>query len=349
MFLKNAWYAVSWSKDLTSELFARRILDEPVVIYRTPSGELVALEDRCCHRAAPLSKGRLLGDVLECGYHGLQFDTDGRCVDVPSQKHVPAATFVRKYPLVDKWNLLWIWMGEPANADESKIPNLYWMNDPAWCVTPGYIHLKANYQLLVDNLLDFTHLSYVHRATLAGDDREKSLPMKMERIDDGVRVSRWITDGEPPPLFARAGNFNGLVDRWQFATWKVPSTVYIDVGCAKAGTGAQNGDRSHGITLWSNHLITPETETTTHYLFSYARNFEIHNPDMSRLLFEGSRQAFLEDTVMIEAQQLNMNGGKLERMMNITSDANQLEARRKMAKLIEAEAAAEIERELVPT
>ncbi len=337
MFLKNAWYAAIWAKDLSTTPVARTILNEPVAFYRTADGKPAALADRCCHRAAPLSRGALNGELLQCGYHGLQFDTTGKCVDAPAQKHESPGSRVRSYPVHDRWNTVWIWMGDAKDADPATIPDLHWLDDPAWCATPGYLRLNANYQLLVDNLLDFTHVSYLHRTTLAGDVRERSLPMKTERSPDGVRASRWILAGSPPPLFQKVGKFEGLVDRWQYATWNPPSLVYLDVGCAKAGTGAPEGDRSQGISLYSNHLITPETETSTHYLFSYARNFEIDDPEVSKLLFEGSSEAFNEDSAMLEAQQRNLDGGILEGLINITSDANQLRARRILEELIRSE------------
>src|SRR5262249_26681472 len=201
------------------------------VLLRTASGTVEELEYCCCHRAAPLSKGEVAGEYLACGYHGLQFDTNGQCVAVPGQPTVPPGAKVKHYPVAEKWNAVWIWMGEPEKADAEKVPDLRWLADASWAITPGYIHVKSNYQFLVDNLLDLTHVSYVHKNTLAGDPREATTPTKTERLPDGVRVGRWMIDFVPPPLFAKAGNFTGHVDRWQFVTWKPPSTVYLDVGC----------------------------------------------------------------------------------------------------------------------
>jgi phenylpropionate dioxygenase-like ring-hydroxylating dioxygenase large terminal subunit len=338
MFLRNGWYAAIWSNDLTDRPIGRIFLNEKVVLFRNASGQVAALEDCCCHRAAPLSKGELSGEHLACGYHGLKYDTNGQCVEVPGQSIVPRGAKVRSYPLREKWGVAWIWMGDPAKADESKIPNLHWLADPGWTATPGYIHLKSSYQFLIDNLLDLTHVAYVHKKTLAGDPREATTPTKTERLPDGVRVGRWMIDFVPPPLFAKAGNFTGKVDRWQFATWRPPATVYLDVGCAKTGTGAPEGDRSQGISIWSSHLITPETEDSSHYMFCFARNFRVGDADMSRLLFEGSKATFLEDAEMLEAVQQNRRGGSLEGLVDIAADAAQLQARRMLAQLISAEA-----------
>jgi phenylpropionate dioxygenase-like ring-hydroxylating dioxygenase large terminal subunit len=337
MFLRNAWYPAIWSNELKNRPIGRTFLDDKVVLFRNASDQAAALVDCCCHRAAPLSKGEVAGEYLACGYHGLKFDVTGQCVEVPGQQHVPRGAKVRSYPVHEKWNVVWIWMGDPAKADASNIPDLHWLADPKWTATPGYIHLKSNYQFVIDNLLDLTHVAYVHKTTLAGDPREATTPTKTERLPDGVRVGRWMLDFLPPPLFAKAGNFKGNVDRWQFATWKPPSIVYLDVGCAKAGTGAPEGDRSQGISIWSSHLITPETEHSSHYMFCYARDFSLGDPDMSKLLYEGSRATFLEDVDMLEGVQANRTGGSLEGLIDVGADAAQLQARRMLNGMISAE------------
>lgn len=337
MFLRNCWYAAAWSKDLTDKPVARTFLNEKVVLFRTASGQPAALEDRCCHRAAPLSYGEVSGENLACGYHGLQFDSSGNCVLVPGQKQVPPGARVRSYPVHERWNAIWIWMGEVGLADPATIPELTWLNNSNWAITPGTIQVKTNYQFIIDNLLDLTHVSYVHKNTLAGDPREAITPTKTERLPNGVRVGRWMLEFVPPPLFAKAGNFTGNVDRWQFATWSAPATVFLDVGCAKAGSGAPQGDRSQGISIWSTHLITPETEETSQYMFSYARDFALDDAEMSRLLYEGSRATFMEDAAILEAVQGNRTGGSLDGLIDVNADAAQLQARRMLGRLIDAE------------
>ncbi len=195
---------------------------------------------------------------------------------------------MRAYPVREKWNVVWIWMGDPARAGAAAIPELPWLDSDAWTATPGAMQLGANAQLLIDNLLDFTHVAYLHRRTIAGDPKEATTPTRTERLGDGIRTGRWMEAVNPPPLFAAAGNFDGMVDRWQWATWQPPGTVFIDVGCARAGTGAPKGDRSQGISIWSTHLVTPESATSCHYLFAFARNFGLGDAAMSRLLYEGS-------------------------------------------------------------
>lgn len=339
MFLRNNWYAAMWARDLGVRPVSRTLLNERIVLFRTASGAVGALEDCCCHRAAPLSKGEVDGELLVCGYHGLRFNSDGECVLVPQQKHIPPGAQVKSYPSHEKWKLIWIWMGEPDKADTNLIPNLYWLEDENWFGEPGYIHVKANYQFIVDNLLDFTHVTYVHKNTLAGDPAEAAVPMKVERVDNGLRVRRLLEGTVPPPLFAKAGNFKGRVDRWQYATWYAPSTVCLDVGCATAGTGAASGDRSRGISIWSSHIITPETAETSHYMYCYVRNFALNDPEMSRLLHEGASAAYAEDADILEALQFNRANGSLDGLIDINSDGPQLQARRMIDAMIKAERA----------
>lgn len=341
MFLRNCWYAAIWGKDLGDAPVARTILGEKVALYRQANGAPAALEDRCCHRAAPLSMGIVAGDALECGYHGLRFAADGACVHVPVQNAIPPGARVRFYPVCERWSMVWIWMGDADKADESLIPDMPWLLEGSgWASAPGYFHLRGNYLLIVDNLLDLTHVTYVHKNTIAGDPAEGTVPVKVERLDRSVKVGRWMIDFSPPPLFKEMGGFTGNVDRWQHVTWQPPANVYLDIGCAATGTGAPDGDRSQGISIWSTHLITPETETTTHYHWSYSRDFKLDDPDMSARMYQGSHDTFLEDLAIIEAQQDRLGGVSMDGLVDIVSDNAQLQMRRMLDALIRAEGGA---------
>ena len=339
MFLRNGWYTALWSHELKDKPVAKTLLNEKIVLFRNVSGEVGALEDCCCHRAAPLSLGEISGDYLACGYHGLKFDANGTCVEVPGRTQVPPGAKVHSYPVAEKWNVVWIWMGDPAKAGPGKIPDMPWLSEPKWTATPGRLYVKSNYQFIVDNLLDFTHVAHVHKRTIAGDPRDATEPIKAERLNDGIRVSRWLLDVLPPPLFANAGNFKSNVDRWQLARWHPPGVVYLDVGCAKAGTGAQQGDRGQGISIWSTHLITPETEHTSHYMFCFSRDFSLEDAEMSKLLYEGSRATFLEDVDFLEAVQTNRVDGSLDGLIHLAADTAQLQVRRMLDSMISAEQA----------
>jgi vanillate O-demethylase monooxygenase subunit len=166
MFLRNYWYVAAYDHELAPRPFRRIVLGEPIVLYRIEDGTPVALEDRCAHRHLPLSMGKVVADTLQCHYHGLRYDRNGVCVRVPGQELVPRSARVKSYPVVERYHWLWIWMGDPALADADKIPDYHWFDDPNWGAKGEYLHVNSNWQLIVDNLLDLTHLAFVHETTI---------------------------------------------------------------------------------------------------------------------------------------------------------------------------------------
>jgi vanillate O-demethylase monooxygenase subunit len=336
-FLRNCWYVAAWGKELARTILARMICGDGVVLYRQVDGAPVALEDRCAHRRMPLSRGRLVGDAIECGYHGLQYDRTGACVRIPGQKTIPKSACVRSYPVVEKWRFAWIWMGDPTLADPALIPDLWMMDHPQWEVIEGdLIHVKGNYRLVTDNLLDPSHVSFVHRTTL-GTDVVAEIPIATERTGRGVRVTRWILDSPPAPIYAKAGGFTGHVDRWQIIDFIPPSLNIVDMGSAAAGTGAPQGDRSRGIELRSFNLITPETARSSFYFWAHVRNFALGDAAMARFIKEQFTLAFHEDVAVIEAVQ-NANDRLPESpIVDLAIDAAPVRARRILARLIAAE------------
>jgi vanillate O-demethylase monooxygenase subunit len=312
MFVRNAWYVAAWDHEITRSLKRRIILEEPVVVFRTDGGQAVALEDRCCHRQAPLSMGRLVGNVVHCPYHGLQFDSTGTCVKVPSQDMVPASAKVRAYPLVEKYHWVWIWMGDPAKADPALIEDFHWLDDPGWRYGGNYLHVPGNYLLLVENLLDTTHLPFLHPDTLGTDAFARS-EFQVTRDGDRVTVARWLMNELPAPFHQQMGEFpDGMkVDRWQIATFGPPCFVKLDVGSAPAGAGARAApDRgSRWMNMYNLNAITPETEKTAHYFFAQAYNFKLGERWISDMLAKQVHDIFLEDMAMVAAQQKNMDLG----------------------------------------
>ena len=268
MFLRNAWYVAAWSGELTDAPLARTLLGEPVVLFRIGDGAPVALEDRCCHRQLPLSMGRVVVGGIECGYHGLRFDAEGRCTGVPGQSAVPPGAAVRSYPLVERWGWVWIWMGDPEAADETAIPDWWFMDHPDWKVVPGNggrpIHTRSNYELITDNLLDLSHIGYVHPDTI-GSDTVVEFPVHTERRADRVVMTRLMPDVAPPPFHRMAGDFEGNVDRWMIVEAALPALIDVDVGSAEVGGGALEGERMQGIAYHALNAPTPETATTTHF------------------------------------------------------------------------------------
>ena len=195
--LRNQWYCAAFGHELKDKPLARSFLGEPVVIYRKADGAPAALEDRCCHRRAPLSKGKLLGDRLQCGYHGFTFDASGACVRIPGQDRVPPSLGVRAYPLIERHGYLWIWMGERAKADPALIPDFHQNHDPGWSAVRGRLPIAAHYLLVVENLIDLSHVGIVHAKTIGTDDSRAEL--QFERGDDVVRVVRTPTEVATAP------------------------------------------------------------------------------------------------------------------------------------------------------
>ncbi len=339
-YLHNAWYVAALSRELGDKPLGRTFLDCPVVLFRRDDGSVAALEDRCCHRHLPLSCGRIMGDRLQCGYHGLEFDATGTCVAVPGQSRVPPGAAIRTYPVIEKAGWIWIWMGETDRVDDEMFPPWPWLEDPAWTVTlPDPMHIACNYRLVNDNVLDTTHLAYVHRSSI-GNAAINDFPSKTERHGKQVTMTRWILDRPPPPMYKAAGNFEGNVDRWQIVEHVPPCFSVNDAGCAVAGTGAPEGDRRRGITLKALSAPTPETERTTHYFFAFVRDFGHDDPALETMMAVDFVDVFREDVVVFEAQQRMMDLKPDAPGIDINVDAAPIAARKALEEMIAAETAA---------
>ena len=339
-FPMNAWYAATWDVELKNELLARKICNQPIVLYRKKDRTPVALADACWHRLLPLSKGRLKGDTVVCGYHGLEFNDEGRCTYMPSQKTINPSACVRSYPVVEKHRFVWIWMGNPALADESKIPNMYWNDDPAWAGDGKMIEVACNYRLIVDNLMDLTHETFVHAGSI-GDDHVAEAPFEVTYNEKTVTVTRWMKGIDPPPFWKsqlhKKIKHEGEVDRWQIINFQVPSTVNIDVGIAIAGTGAPEGNRSQGVNGMVLNTITPATEKTCYYFWAFARNYNIHDQSNTIETREGVAGIFAQDEEILEAQQKAIDANPDRVFYNLNIDAGAMWARRITDKMVEQE------------
>ena len=338
MFLRNCWYAAAWDDEVAETPLARTILDEPVVLFRTADGRLAALEDRCCHRALPLSMGRVEGETLQCGYHGLRFDTGGWCVAVPGQSSIPPGARVRSFPLVERHGWVWIWMGEADAADPASVPDWWWMDHPEWRPVRGGapFHVEANYLLLNDNLLDLSHVAYVHAGSI-GTDNVADFPILSERGEDYVRMSRMVADSPPPPLYGRMGGFEGNVDRWQVAVSTLPAYNTVHAGCAPPGAGGADAPGDTKVEFFNLNAMTPETGTTTHYFYAHARSFALDDPAVDESFRVDFRRVFGEDIAILGAQQANIARRPGAFSVDINVDGPGLAFRRMLARRIEEE------------
>jgi phenylpropionate dioxygenase-like ring-hydroxylating dioxygenase large terminal subunit len=343
MFLRNMWYVASFSADLArGKSIARRFLGEPVVLFRTESGEVSALYDRCSHRAMPLSKGQVDGDVIRCTYHGLEFNAEGRCVRIPGQTRIPAATGVRSFPVAERDDFVWIWMGDPTLADPDEIIRNPEHSDPAWSWRPYYMHVNANWQLIVDNILDLSHVAYIHAKTIGGNV-QTHFSASTEVDFDGSKVTllRKMPNSTPPPTYIEAGGFKGNVDRWQRVEYEPGhgNVLRVNAGACDVGTGAYEGRRDNGFVLVNIHGITPETETTCHYIWTICTNAPRESGVPDRL-FDQFYATICEDEVTLNAQQARIDDLPTLPFVGIASDGAVNRARLLLDGMHAAEASA---------
>ena len=349
MWLRNCWYVIAWGHEIpvadAPQLFTRTVLGEPVLVYRLADGGLVALEARCCHRHAPLSVGRREGDCVRCGYHGLKFEPSGRCIEIPGLDTVPPKACVRSYPVVQKNNWVFVWMGDPALADVALLPDNFSCESPDWKNKPGYLHYDTPYLLICDNLLDFSHLSYVHESSLGGSTRIAQARPTIEPVPGatadwpqmGIKVSRYVNDVPAPPFYQRFRRFDTHLDRWFVYEFLLPATLLMHSGGRP--TGAAPDAPGPSVRLHSCQTLTPETETTTHYFFQQSHPVNEGDDTVTESIYNSLLGAFNEDRDMITAQHHNIAFDPARPMLPLAMDAALLQFRR----LLEGRVAAERE------
>ncbi len=345
-FVKNIWYVAAWSNEvLAGQLFHRTYLDEPILIFRKADGTAVALGDRCPHRFAPLHMGKLVGETVECPYHGLTFDCTGACASNPHGKGaVPRAAQTRSYPLVERHNLLWIWMGNASLADPLTIPDFSFMTDTThWTTVHGYLNLQANYEIVVDNLTDLSHAPFVHDGLLESRDVCKG-EFKTVRTGERVETLNWCPGIAPPPFFnhlkgtAALLDPAGLIDHWQDMRYEPPGCMITYYGITPRGR-----TRAEGIDTYNPNFVTPETATTTHYFWAGSRNFDLNDSVVNEMFRNGYEYAFEhQDRPILEGQQKMLGTADLMSMgpVMLINDGGSVHARRVMKKRLDAERAA---------
>lgn len=339
MYLRSAWYVAAWDHELASAPLARTILGQPVVLYRRDDGTPAALENSCPHRRLPLSMGCVTGNDLRCGYHGMRFAADGRCVDIPGQDLIPPGAHIRSFPVVERWNLIWIWMGDPDRADPATIIDVPHFEETGWAVNRGpAMEVACHYQYMTDNLLDPGHVSYVHASSL-GNGATIGVPVKTEVGEDRVIVSRWILDHDLAPFFAKRVAFAGKADRLQHYEVRMPAHAVIKDIVAPAGSGAPEG-RLHADTFLidSYNFVTPVDEENCRYYWFQVRNYRADDPGETEALTADFIGAFEEDLVVLAAVQQGMKAS--ERNIDLASDLGSNHARRMLARMIRQEQAA---------
>tara|TARA_R110002073_G_scaffold164234_2_gene320388 strand:- start:693 stop:1814 length:1122 start_codon:yes stop_codon:yes gene_type:complete len=299
-FLRNAWYVAAWSYEVDKALFERTIIGESILIYRKPDGTPVAMSNACPHRFAPLHRGKLLGDIVECPYHGLRYDTTGACVHNPhGNGKVPRRARTRVYPLVEIHDMLWIWMGDPAVADAATIPDFSCQSDDRFPTVSGVIEMHANYELISDNLMDLTHVEFLH-AGLLGSDAIKLGEHEITQDGTTLYSNRWCPNGLAPPAWDMMfDNYGKPVDHWLYMRWDAPCHMLLDVGITPTGK-----PREDGIWMYGTDILTPKDETSTYYFWGASRSYGHGDAKQDAMWKQAIEVAFGEqDKPLIEAQQ----------------------------------------------
>ncbi len=340
-FLRNYWYVAALGEEVpTGGLLARRISDEPVVLYRGTDGTVAALEDRCCHRRYPLSKGLVEGCSVRCGYHGMVFNAEGVCTEIPGQAAVPKGAYVKRYRVVERNTWIWIWIGDDGLADPDNIPDYHWFDDPDWRGKSIRFHVNANFKLIVENLLDLSHLSFVHGTTIGNRAVVDGAVVTFDRGESEVRVNRWMRKVPPPPSYVKAAALPyDEVDRWQIIHFMPPANCRLYVGAMKPGMTQEEVAAASKMEWLNLNAMTPETEHTTHYFWGQVHNHDLDKPEVTELIFQEIKTAFEEDRDVFEEQQKAILEGVDRPEVNTLADAGSLHAVRVIDRLLREQAA----------
>lgn len=336
-FPLNRWWVAGFSWELKDKPLARTLLNRPMVLFRTPDGQVAALEDRCCHKELPLSCGAVEDRGLRCGYHGLLFGHSGACIEIPGQENIPTKAQVISYPLRERDQILWVWVGSTPESQPSDEPPAYsFHNDPKYQFGGGCFHYEAPYQLIHDNLLDLSHLGYVHTKTIGGNPGlHMNAQLKVTQQGDVVRVVRLLPNSEPPPTYSAAWPFAGRIDRWQEVESQI-SHMLIWTGAMDVGSGSYDNPDREGFHMRGFHGVTPETDSSSHYFWTIATNPHPDKQNVTQLVVDQTAATFEEDKVVIEEQWKNQCRFPARSQIDIHIDVGPIRARRVIERLLVA-------------
>ncbi len=337
-FVRNAWYVAGWSRDFGDALMSLEITSRQIVMFRDSAGEVRALEDRCPHRQLPLSKGKRIGDTIQCGYHGMTFDGFGQCVRIPGQENIPKSAYVDAFPVEERHGIVWIWMGEPERANASRIFDLPELSDSNWHVHHGgHLHIRSHYLNVAENLVDPAHVSFVHPTTL-GNAASENVPVHVSTSGDVIRAWRWIRDGAPIGFFQNFGGFTGNVDRWHYYDLHLPSTAVIDFGSVDTSMKCPEEERDRGVRIFAIHFVTPVNDSNTIDHWMHVRNTALDDDAASEQMDAMFKTAFDEDKVILEAIHEEEQRPHERRPIRIAIDKGPNVYRKRIRDLIAAEA-----------
>ncbi|MDD2054273.1 aromatic ring-hydroxylating dioxygenase subunit alpha [Pseudomonas putida] len=344
MYPKNTWYVACTPDEIAEKPLGRQICGEKIVFYRGHEGTVAATEDFCPHRGAPLSLGYVENGNLVCGYHGLVMGCDGKTVAMPGQR-VRGFPCIKTFAVVERYGFIWVWPGDQALADPTLIHHLEWAVNDEWAYGGGLFHIHCDYRLMIDNLMDLTHETYVHASSIGQKEIDKAAPVTTVEGDE-VITARHMENIMAPPFWRMALRGNNLaddvpVDRWQICRFTPPSHVLIEVGVAHAGKGGYHAEPQHKAASIVVDFITPETETSIWYFWGMARNFNPQDEALTATIREGQGKIFSEDLEMLQRQQQNLLDHPQRNLLKLNIDAGGVQSRKILERLIAKERSAE--------
>jgi phenylpropionate dioxygenase-like ring-hydroxylating dioxygenase large terminal subunit len=336
-FVRNAWYVLGWDTEVDHSPLARTICGVPVVAYRKLDRAVVAMRDACPHRLLPLSMGLREGDSLRCRYHGLKIGPDGVAEEMPIKAdRANRSICVETFPVVERHRFVWIWVGDREKADPAFIPDLWPCSTDGWVFDGGYYQVGCDYRLLIDNLMDLTHETYVHSGSI-GQPELMEAPISTRVEGNSVFVSRWLPGVDAPPFWRGALKKDGPVDRWQICQFVAPSSVIIDVGVAPVGAGATFEQHDQGVRGFVIDVMTPQSETSTHYFWGMARSFDVEDAGFTARFKAQQGGVFVEDVEILEAQQRSIHANPDLKLRAYNIDEGSVRVRRIIERLVEGE------------
>lgn len=335
----NAWYVAAWDAEVDQAPLARTICGVPMMFYRKLDRSVVAMRDACPHRLVPLSMGIREGDSIRCKYHGLKLGPDGVAEEMPIRTDpVNRQVCAETWAVHERYRFVWVWIGEAAKADPGLIPDLWPCSTEGWIFDGGYYPIACDYRLMIDNLMDLTHETYVH-STSIGQLELMEAPIETRVEGEEVIVSRWMQGVDAPPFWRGALKQDGLVDRWQICRFLLPAAVMIDVGVAAVGTGATLESHDNGVRGMVVDFMTPEADGKLHYFWGMARNFDIDDAGFTARFKRQQAGVFAEDAEILEAQQKAIEGNPDLSLSAYRIDEGGVRARQVIARAIKAQTA----------
>ncbi|WP_320826599.1 aromatic ring-hydroxylating dioxygenase subunit alpha [Reinekea sp.] len=329
MFLKNTWYmAAIPSEIIDNKLHARTILNTKVVLFRKVDGSYAALEDRCAHRQLPLSKGILEDDTVRCLYHGLKYDSQGNCIEVPTQDNIPTSACVTRYPVVCSDNLIWIWMGDENTVNVDAIPKYPMCLSASYAGEMFHTPIACNYLAGIDNLMDISHAAFVHVRTLGSEGVVRTRP-EVTSNEFEVVVRRNIQNEIASPLFKKMLQLEHI-DRKQIVKYWPAGNTLVSSIASPAGSSGSNEYTIHTVSI-----ITPETDTTSHIFVGMYRDFMVSNTELTSMITKQVYATVQEDKDVTEALQAHRIEGRDH--VSIVLDQAPIESRRLLTNWIERE------------